>query len=89
MTPNETTGSAFPGESQVADLKRKQDQFALTIPICLAFLAFVLYGCRELDAPLKGVLIALIVPMLMLALYVFAFISTARKIRRLLDKDAP
>ncbi len=88
MKPDETTGSAVSGGSRVAYLKGKRDQFALMIPVCLAFLAFVAYGCRELEAPRRGVLAALSVPTLWLALYVYAFVSTARKIRRSSGKDA-
>jgi len=54
-------------------------------PITIALLGFVAYGCWQLGATTKDVLMVLPVPLLMFALNATAFIFTSRKIKRLSD----
>jgi hypothetical protein len=77
----------LPGESPLQYLKRKRNQFITAIPVCIALLGFVTYGCWQLDASREVVLMVFPVPVLMLVMYVIAIISTGRKIRRLSDDD--
>jgi hypothetical protein len=76
-----------PDESQLHYLKKKRGQFVTAIPVCIALLGFVVYGCWQLGATREVVLMVFPVPMLMLCVYIIAFISTGRKIRRLSDDD--
>jgi hypothetical protein len=76
------------GDSHLQYLKRMRDQRIMGIPITIALLGFVAYGCWQLDAPLKEALMVFSVPMLMFILNITDFILTSRKIKRLSD-DTP
>lgn len=84
---NEDSDRMLPGESQLQYLKRKRAQFITAIPVCIALLGFVAYGCWQLDASREVMLMVFPVPGLMLCLYIVAAISTGRKIRRLSDVE--
>jgi formate hydrogenlyase subunit 4 len=75
------------GESELDYLKRKRDQYITAIPICVALLGFVAYGCWQLGATREVLLMVFPVPALMLVIYIIAIISTVRKIHKLLDDD--
>jgi hypothetical protein len=73
------------GDSHIQYLKRKRDSYIMGFPITIALLGFVGYGCWQLGATTKDVLMVLPVPFLMFALNAIAFIFTSRRIKRLSD----
>jgi hypothetical protein len=73
------------GDSHLQYLKRKRDQHVMGFPITIAILGLVVYGCRQLGATSKDMLMVFPVPVLMFVLNATAFIFTTRKIKRLSD----
>ncbi len=76
------------GDSHLQYLKRKRDSHIMGFPVTIAILGFVAYGCWQLGATTKDILMVLPVPLLMFALNATAFIFTTRKIKKLSDETA-
>ncbi len=69
-------------------LKKKRSQSAVTIPISIALIGFILYSSWQLDAPWNITLMCLSIPVLWLVIAVGSCLYTGRQIKRESDDDA-